>query len=308
MTQAKKKPVATKASKQLRQALIAQRLCCHKEHIVDWLLRQNIQHENVPAGTILIRENDIDHRDVFCIISGRFAIDVGGHYVDHREATHIGEMAMILDEARTASATAVVDSKVVRIPEATMLLMYDEFPETWEPIAKTLCERLNQRRKFFRTKNEVPKVFIGSSGAALKVGKKLAQLLRQKIGNTAKFDVWDGPPIFTPSSVTINQLIERAKGSDFGIFIFAADDNAKIKGKNKMIPRDNVIFEGGLFTAACGLNRTFFVREDSKELHLLTDLAGVTTLNFSRDDKGNNIKFGDTVRRIVTAIQTQGVI
>lgn len=303
MKKTAKKPASKTDNARLRESLLAQPLACHRADIVDWLISKKVKLEKIKAHTVLLKENDFDDRDVFCIVSGRFTIDVGGNVVRDREKNiHIGEMAMILEEGRTASATAAEDSTVVRIPQKTMREMYEKFPETWKPVAKTLCDRLHQRRRFFRVKNELPKVFIGSSGASLGVAKQLATQLRKKVEGKAVVEVWDGDSIFLPSTVTIHQLIERAKLSDFGIFIFAADDKAEVKGTNKAIPRDNVIFEGGLFTAACGLSRTFFVCEDDKNLHIPTDLAGVTYLGFSKDASSTKAKFGTTTGKLAKII------
>ncbi len=293
-------------ARELEQALLDQSICCHNREIAKWFVEQGIREEKVKKGTILIRENDTDDRDLFCITAGRFAIDVGGNIVQYREKhIHIGEMAMILKDGRTATAQAVEDSIVIRIPEELMWKAYKQFPEIWEPIAKTLCDRLHQRRKFFRVRNDIPRVFIGSSGASLRVAKKLSALLKKQLVGLAIIEVWEEPQIFTPSAVIINRLTEKAKNSDFGIFIFAADDKTNIKGNDNAVPRDNVIFEGGMFTATCGLSRTFFVCEKGKDLHIPTDLAGVTYLDFSRDVSGKLIQFHKTVSKLAATIREQ---
>jgi predicted nucleotide-binding protein len=65
--------------------------------------------------------------------------------------------------------------------------------------------------------------------------------------------------------------------SDFGIFVFSPDDTAEMRGKLFSIPRDNVVYELGLFSGALGTNRCFFVTPLGNDLHILSDLLGITS-------------------------------
>lgn len=306
----------TLSEAQLRCALFDQPLCHHREKIVDWLIMRQVQGETIRKGCYLIREGDNSSKDVFLIVSGTLAIELGGHFLFDREKNiHVGEMAMIMNEPRTASVKAIVDSLVIRIPQSVMDEALDRFPIMWKPIAKTLCDRLHQRRTFFRSTNKIPRVFIGSSGASIGVAERIADELRARLGKNAIVNNWSEPTIFAPSAITVEKLITESKEADFGIFILAGDDIQSKRGttgglvKNfRVTPRDNVIFEAGMFTASCGLNRTFFVCEKHPKLQIPSDLAGVTHLPFKRDVVTNMIDFGDTVDRIVTVISEEGVI
>ena len=309
-----KKHTLSKA--QLRCALLDQPLCNHRDEIVDWLIMHQAQSETIRKGCYLIKEGDSRCKDVFLIVSGTLSIELGGHFLfDRQKNIHVGEMAMIMNEPRTASVKAVVDSIVIRIPQSVMEEALDLFPIMWKPIAKTLCDRLHQRRTFFRSTNKIPRIFIGSSGASLGVAEKIANELRARLGKNATVNNWPEPTIFTPSTITVEKLIAESKEADFGIFILAGDDIQSKRGtvtglvKNlRVTPRDNVIFEAGMFTASCGLNRTFFVCEKHPRLQIPSDLAGVTHLPFKRIVGTNMIDFGDTIDRIVAVINEVGVI
>lgn len=128
-----------------------------------------------------------------------------------------------------------------------------------------------------------PKVFIGSS----REGIPIANALHVNLTREAECTVWkDG--VFNPSSVTLNDLIRVLRSSDFGIFVFSPDDIATIRDNTDPVVRDNVLFELGLFVGRLGIERCYFLIPDNcKDLHLPTDLLGVTpgTYEGTRSDK-----------------------
>lgn len=56
---------------------------------------------------------------------------------------------------------------------------------------------------------------------------------------------------------------------------------------HKNSPRDNVLFELGLFMGALGREKTFIVHCRDKDIDLPTDLAGVTLATFRDRSDGN---------------------
>jgi hypothetical protein len=64
--------------------------------------------------------------------------------------------------------------------------------------------------------------------------------------------------------------------SDFGIFVFAPDDLASIKGDLFKVTRDNVIFEAGLFAGYLSPTRCFIAAPLTERVYIPTDLAGLT--------------------------------
>ncbi len=121
-----------------------------------------------------------------------------------------------------------------------------------------------------------PRAFIGSSGSALKVAKKIrAQLSRD-------FDVklWTDPGAFPPSTFPLEALLDSVRQSDFGVFVLSTDDLLESKGELSLATRDNVLFESGLFFGARGKSGTFLFAPDIPDLHIATDLEGLTQLRF----------------------------
>jgi hypothetical protein len=64
------------------------------------------------------------------------------------------------------------------------------------------------------------------------------------------------------------------------VLIWAPDDLAESKGESKASPRDNVIFECGLFMGAVGKERVFIVYDQSVEIKIPSDFAGITLANY----------------------------
>src|SRR5207249_3320720 len=85
--------------------------------------------------------------------------------------------------------------------------------------------------------------------------------------------------VFGLSEATIESLEQTSRQADFAVLVLAADDTVRTRGRHHAVPRDNVIFELGLFMGAIGRSRTFMVVEKStKKVRIPPDLKGVTYL------------------------------
>ena len=83
--------------------------------------------------------------------------------------------------------------------------------------------------------------------------------------------------------------------SDFGVFIFSADDVIRMRKKEYSAVRDNVIFELGLFVGRLGKGRNFILLPRGEDkLHIPTDLMALTTGTFdpNRSDKNLTAALG----------------
>jgi hypothetical protein len=125
-----------------------------------------------------------------------------------------------------------------------------------------------------------PKLFIGSSERNLRVAKALADGLE----NCADVKVWD-EGVFSLNQGFLETL-QRLKGYDFAVFVLAADDTTTSKDETKPSPRDNVLFESGLFMGMLGRERVFLVYDGAAGLKLPSDFAGITLATYD----GNRIE------------------
>jgi CRP-like cAMP-binding protein len=81
--------------------------------------------EDVPAGTVLIREGD--QADVFFVLlSGAAVVERGGEPVACLEPEAIfGELALLTYQPRTATVTTTAPSRVLVVPEQTFRRFVD---------------------------------------------------------------------------------------------------------------------------------------------------------------------------------------
>lgn len=121
-----------------------------------------------------------------------------------------------------------------------------------------------------------PRVFIGSSSESLPA----AYVLQQQLQGDATVNVWN-QGVFGISQYTLDELLRATAAYDFAVFVFAADDTVKLRGRRYLVARDNVLLEMGLFVGRIGRERTFIVQQQTREpLHLPSDLQGIGTTAF----------------------------
>jgi predicted nucleotide-binding protein len=240
------------------------------------LAKVTILEEHAP-GTLLVEQGAADNHIYFVLI-GDVAIVINGQEMAHRSAgQHIGEMAL-LSPGALRSATAVARSAVVtaRVSEADFSLVARSHPEAWRRVAAALGERLRERTRFIRQRNETPILFVGSSRESLPVVKEL-------VGG------WVSPPfvvrpwtggVFSPSQFPIDDLTKQVVACDFAALVLGPDDQVLSRGITSHSPRDNVLFELGLFMGAIERARTLFIVPRDEDIKIPTDILGLTPLRY----------------------------
>jgi hypothetical protein len=126
-----------------------------------------------------------------------------------------------------------------------------------------------------------PRIFLGSSAAQT----KLLQSLTRGLEDIAQVEPWTAS--FNPGTTTLGRLLELTREVDFAAFVFARDDWT-IKGAaaaageaGQASPRDNVVFEAGLFGGVLGMRRTFILHASGAKLP--TDLLGLTCIRYAEE-------------------------
>lgn len=149
-----------------------------------------------------------------------------------------------------------------------------------------------------------PRIFLGSSGQQSKVLDAITRGLE---------DIADVVPwmtSFNPGTTTIERLVELAKDVDFAAFLFAKDDWTATNtaaspppDAGQSSPRDNVVFEAGLFGGTLGMRRTFILHANGAKLP--TDLLGLTCVRYGETTAAELKAINEKLRK---AIESQGRI
>ena len=129
------------------------------------------------------------------------------------------------------------------------------------------------------------KIFIGSSTESLTVVDALEEALRNKTVTTKsgeqpeiKVERWD-QDVFRARRFTLPQLQSEAEAVDFAVFVLGQDDRTESRREPQPSPRDNVVFEAGLFGGVLGMRRTFILHANGAKLP--TDLLGLTCVRYA---------------------------
>lgn len=127
-----------------------------------------------------------------------------------------------------------------------------------------------------------PRVFIGSSTEGLSVAKAL----QYGLDHSAEVTIWH-QGVFGLSQGTLEDLVRTSRQYDFAVLVLTPDDLTVKRKALGNAPRDNVIFELGLFMGALDRERTFIVHSRDEPLELPSDLAGVTAARYGRRSDNN---------------------
>lgn len=124
---------------------------------------------------------------------------------------------------------------------------------------------------------ETPSCFVGSSSEGLPYARALVDLLRER---DIACEVWN-LTTFALGQTTVEGLEAALARNSFAALVATSDDKTISRGKARLSPRDNIIFEFGLFAGRLGRTRAFLlVPDDVSSLKLPTDLLGVTVGTF----------------------------
>src|SRR6476469_588019 len=143
-----------------------------------------------------------------------------------------------------------------------------------------------------------PRIFLGSSGKQA----KLLQAITRGLEDVDDVEPWT--TTFNPGRGTLERLVELSQEVDFAAFVFAQDDwtTTDASQSSQASPRDNVVFEAGLFGGALGIRRTFILHAAGSKLP--TDLLGLTSVRYGAATTPSEVRAINQKRR--NAIETEG--
>lgn len=148
-----------------------------------------------------------------------------------------------------------------------------------------------------------PRIFLGSSGKQV----KLLEALTRGLEDVTRVEPWTAS--FNPGTTTLERLLELTREVDFAAFVFAQDDwtsaspqTLQAAESGQASPRDNVVFEAGLFGGALGMRRTFILHASGAKLP--TDLLGLTCVRY--DGSASAAEMRLVCQKIRDAIENEG--
>ena len=151
-----------------------------------------------------------------------------------------------------------------------------------------------------------PTLFVGSSSESLDV----AYAAQRNLEDVAEVVVWT-QGIFELTRSYLESLLDALEDTEFGLFIFGADDLIRIRGTEMPTARDNVVFEFRLFIGRLGRARTFILMpRSSADFHLPTDLLGVSPATFQPPSRPERLQaaLGPACHDIRLAIRKHTVL
>jgi hypothetical protein len=141
-----------------------------------------------------------------------------------------------------------------------------------------------------------PRIFLGSSGQQA----ELLDALTRGLEDIADVEPWT--TTFNPGTSTLQRLVDLTHEVDFAAFIFAADDwTSHGDAPGQASPRDNVVFEAGLFGGVLGMRRTFILHANGAKLP--SDLLGLTCVRYAETTPAEVDEINQKLR---TAIEAEG--
>jgi hypothetical protein len=148
-----------------------------------------------------------------------------------------------------------------------------------------------------------PRIFLGSSGKQ----EKLLKALTRGLEPVANVEPWTTS--FDPGTTTLQRLLDLSREVDFAAFVFASDDwttgdspTSDAPEPGQASPRDNVVFEAGLFGSSLGMHRTFILHASGAKLP--SDLLGLTTVRYDEATTASEVRsINEKLRK---AIESEG--
>lgn len=226
----------------------------------------------------IIRQ-DANDNDMYLIISGSFRIVINGRDVARRgRGDHVGEMALIEPtQRRSASVIATEPSIVGKLSHGDVTDIASRHPEIYRAMARTLARRLLERNRMVGQHRETIRVFIICSAEALPVARIVQNSFER---DPFQVILWtDG--VFRATSYVLESLESAVDDSDFAVAIAHSDDLTLFRGQDWPSPRDNVVFELGLFMGRLGRKRAILMEPREDKVKLPSDLSGISTISYT---------------------------
>lgn len=289
----------------LIEALLSQKLVQYDRDMAS-LIAELGELVQFGSGDTIIEQNGSE-RDVYFLIMGKVSLTVKGSQFPYTRDANIsvGEMSALNPTLpRSATVKAIDDTVAIKLDVKAFQQLAEKYPKIHAILAKDLAERLNQRNELIANQNEKARLFIISTVESNHIAKKIKAAFFHN--NNVEVKIWSETDVFKGGDYTLEALEKAVKDADFGLAILQDDDIIISRDDEKRGPRDNVVFELGLFMGLLTHKRTFIAIEKDVEQKLASDLQGLTPLQYKRET-GNQIDVSKLVYDLEILINDQGI-
>lgn len=227
---------------------------------------------------VIIKEGDFSS-DIYFIFKGKVNVFVKGKKIATRTAgEYIGEISAVHKSIeRTATCIATGKTILAKMTSEDFHNILETNYKLYKEMLFIAYERLYQRNDLIKKNNrKIPNLFVASSTEGKKIMDEIVKKFNKNIVNIKQWNI----DTFKPSETSIRSLENTINDCDFGLVVFTPDDKGLIRGKNFIIPRDNLIFELGLLFGSLNRERIFYILTN-QNIKIPTDLNGVTYLTLN---------------------------
>ena len=120
-----------------------------------------------------------------------------------------------------------------------------------------------------------PVIFIGSSKEKMSV----ADAIEVNLSDFSDVICWKNA--FSPGQNFLSDLISAADRCDFAVLVLSPDDFTTSRDQTHSSPRDNVVFEMGLFIGRLGSDRVFAIVDETTKSKIPSDYFGISILQYN---------------------------
>lgn len=264
--------------------LLKQKLVLNDPNIAEKIF-QNGELVLFKPGDKIIQQDTYD-QDIYFLLAGEADIVVNGKKLPYtrKAGLTIGEMSAI-NPTKPRSATLIANSDTIAIKVTSDFFnsLAQDFPTISQLIAVDLAERLEERNQLIEQSNQNPRLFIISTIESLAIAQNIKLALDY---DEIEVTIWNENGVFNAGSYTLESLERAVKESDFGLAVMQGDDIINSRGNESAAPRDNIIFELGLFMGHLTRSRTLLALPRGEKIKIASDLQGLTPLEYKINSQG----------------------
>lgn len=201
-------------------------------------------------------------------------------------------MQQKIDILKSMRANAICDDcrrDILKREKKLSESQYHSLDKLLEKSGKLLADEPKKEKSDSRVR-----IFIGSSTEGLSIARKIKSGLKYD----AHVDTWADGIFDEPGKAYIEVLEDLLGNYEYGIFVFNPDDKIFSRGKTLSIPRDNVIFEYGMFLGKHTRKKAFFIVPRGVDIKIMTDVLGITCLDYDPTNPNQHSAVSDACDQI----------